>query len=86
MKKILLLAVIAISFASCDHRNCDTCLTEESHPNTSEPKTGVVTKIMLNSSGESSQNFVIYFDDHNGVNRNYESKTLSLPGDTITWY
>lgn len=85
MKKIfVILAVFALT--SCDEKGCETCVTDGSHPSNSEAKIGVVTKVMLNNHGESSQDFVIYFDDENGTNRNYESKTLALPGDTITWY
>jgi hypothetical protein len=86
MKKVLLSIMLVLALVSCDIPNCDTCITKESHPDISTPKTGVVTKIMLNSHSESSQDFIIYFDDENGINRSFESKTLSLPGDTITWY
>ena len=86
MKKVLLSIVLVLTLVSCNIPNCETCITEESHPDTSMPKTGVVTKVMLNGSSESSQNFIIYFKDENGVGRSFESKTLSLPGDTITWY
>jgi len=86
MKKVLLSIVLVLALVSCDFPNCETCITEKSHPDTSTPKTGIVTKVMLNGSSESSQNFIIYFKDENGVGRSFESKTLSLPGDTITWY
>ena len=85
MKKLIVI-LAAIVLTSCNTKNCDTCITEDSHPNNSVPKTGVVTKVMLNGYGETSQSFVIYFEDESGNERNYESKTLALPGDTITWY
>lgn len=85
MKNITII-FLAIILSSCEVRNCDTCITKDSHPNTSEPKIGIVKKVMLSREGETAQDFIMIFEDENDNEHEYRSETLALPGDTITWY